>query len=244
MKIKIISDIHLNFHKNKKKSLNEIFKSKMMEQPDVFIVAGDFHEAGGLLESVKWFADNFEEVVFTPGNHDLYHGSFKQIRDEVAQANDTHSNVHGLINDSVEINGVSFHGSTMWFSHKPINDLHMYRMNDFRYIENFRDEVYEENKKAIEFFNENVKEGDVVITHHSPSMKSSHPRYARDPLNNFYVCDMENFMCEKKPSVWAHGHTHDSYSYKVCDTHVVCNPFGYWNYEENYKFNPELIVEI
>lgn len=73
----------------------------------------------------------------------------------------------------------------------------------------------------------------VVCTHHSPSLKSCHPRYAHDTLmNGGYHSDLE-YMMEDRPNIklWTHGHTHEDFDYMVYDTRIVCNPRGYIGYE-------------
>ncbi|MCY1554175.1 hypothetical protein D9M68_907290 [compost metagenome] len=49
------------------------------------------------------------------------------------------------------------------------------------------------------------------------------------------------------PSLWFHGHTHDSFDYRVGTCRVVCNPRGYQNRHgeyENKHFNPRLMVDV
>lgn len=243
MRIKIISDIHSDFM-HSTLTPDVYMESSIYDKPDVLVIAGDVHIAGKMSDSLKWFADNYEQVVFVPGNHDSYHGSLTGVEKEVEGINDRYSNVHGLINDCIRIQGQRFIGATMWFREHPENPAHQYRMNDFRLIKDFADEVYGNNAKTLKYFQKEMEPGDVVITHHTPSVKSSHPRYANDPLNRFYVCDATDLISEKKPALWCHGHTHDSYDYMIDETRVICNPVGYLDYDFNYKFNPGLMVEI
>lgn len=53
------------------------------------------------------------------------------------------------------------------------------------------------------------------------------PRYAGDPLNAFFLCDMEALIEERKPHWWIHGHTHEPCDYRLGATRVVANPRGY-----------------
>jgi hypothetical protein len=86
----------------------------------------------------------------------------------------------------------------------------------------------------------------VVVTHHGPSTRSIHPRFAGSPLNNGFVSNVESLMDAQRVALWVHGHTHDSFDYAVRGTRVVCNPRGYARdgINENPSFDPELIVEI
>lgn len=96
-------------------------------------------------------------------------------------------------------------------------------------IPDFKLWVYEECKKAISFLEKNIKERDIVITHHLPSHRSVHPKWKGSLLNNFFVCNLENLILRKKPAYWIHGHTHEEFFYKIGNTTVICNPLGYRN---------------
>ena len=69
----------------------------------------------------------------------------------------------------------------------------------------------------------------VVITHHAPHPMSVHPRYRLDPddqlLNGAFVSDLSELMVHA--DLWLHGHTHDSFDYRVGRCRVVANPRGY-----------------
>lgn len=74
----------------------------------------------------------------------------------------------------------------------------------------------------------------VVVGHHTPSFKSSHPRYKDDKLmNGGYHSDLSEFIMDRPQiRLWTHGHTHEAYDYVMGETRVVCNPRGYIGYEE------------
>ncbi|MEO8655932.1 MAG: metallophosphoesterase, partial [Ramlibacter sp.] len=46
--------------------------------------------------------------------------------------------------------------------------------------------------------------------------------------------------------LWIHGHTHDSFDYRMNGTRVVCNPRGYAKngVNENARFDPDFIAEV
>jgi len=86
----------------------------------------------------------------------------------------------------------------------------------------------------------------VVITHHAPSPRSIHPRFADSLLNACFVSDAEHLVDGARASLWIHGHTHDSFDYELNGTRVVCNPRGYAaeGVNENPLFEPHFIVEV
>jgi hypothetical protein len=114
-------------------------------------------------------------------------------------------------------------------------------LNDFSQITGYEQWVYAENARAIEFLSDNVEKGDVVITHYLPSQGSVHPKYARSPLNPFFLCDVEGLIRVKQPALWFHGHTHTSADYFIDETKVICNPLGYGT-ENARDFDPEKVI--
>ena len=138
-----------------------------------------------------------------------------------------HSNLKVLDNAVAEIGGHRFIGSTLFFSFDPLNQLHEKYMNDFWMTEHYRENVYAENEVAVRFLNETVMPGDIVITHHLPTVKSVHPMFRGSELNRFFICDLERLLSAMAPAVWIHGHTHFSFDYTFDQTRIVCNPRGY-----------------
>jgi Icc-related predicted phosphoesterase len=86
----------------------------------------------------------------------------------------------------------------------------------------------------------------VVVTHHAPHRGSLSPRYADDWVSGAFVSELPDFFFEV-PVLWVHGHTHQSFDYRVRACRVVCNPRGYVNWSgriENQAFEPGLIVDV
>ena len=86
----------------------------------------------------------------------------------------------------------------------------------------------------------------VVITHHAPTPKSIHPRFAGSLLNTNFVSDVQALIQARRPDLWIHGHTHDSFDYVVGATRVLCNARGYARdgVAENANFDPALTVAV
>lgn len=87
----------------------------------------------------------------------------------------------------------------------------------------------------------------VVVTHHAPHRKSLAPRFAEDWASGGFVNEMLPEFFEV-PSLWIHGHTHNSFDYRIGACRVVCNPRGYLINRhgefENKDFNPRLVVDL
>jgi hypothetical protein len=84
----------------------------------------------------------------------------------------------------------------------------------------------------------------VVVTHHLPSKQSVVDRYKDDLLSACFASELDYLF--GKMDLWIHGHTHDNLDYTVNGTRVICNPRGYvtMNGQENFDFNPGLVVDI
>jgi Icc-related predicted phosphoesterase len=71
---------------------------------------------------------------------------------------------------------------------------------------------------------------------------SIEPRFRSDPLTGAFVSDLSELIETYQPTLWVHGHVHNSSDYLVGNTRIMCNPHGYGT--ENPDFNAALVVEL
>jgi Icc-related predicted phosphoesterase len=157
MKIKLVSDLHLEFEdiniKNDKDYdvlilsgdilvINDLHDHPEEKYSHLDIAALKFGQARAQLfrDFLKRCSFQFPHVVYVAGNHEFYHGEFhrgvEHIREECAKF----LNIHFLERDCQFINGVMFVGGTLWtdmnkgdpLTQHAISDM----MNDFRVIRN------------------------------------------------------------------------------------------------------------
>ncbi|MGQ3052399.1 MAG: metallophosphoesterase [Roseateles sp.] len=86
----------------------------------------------------------------------------------------------------------------------------------------------------------------VVVTHHAPHRGSLAQRYADDWASGAFVNELPEAIFEV-PVLFVHGHTHQSFDYRVRSCRVVCNPRGYVNWSgriENKAFDPGLVIDV
>jgi len=209
-------------------------------------------------------SEKYQNIYYIMGNHEHYGNDFDQTVPILRQFFETYPKIKFLNKEVAPFTeNTMIFGGTMWTS---MNDRHPIAMivakrgmNDFAGAikkGNFNytpeDSVlqHEETltllKKALsdypgkEFF---------VMTHHTPSFKSLHPRFGQDVLNYAYSSDLDKFILDN-PRIkhWVHGHTHDSFDYMIGDCRVLCNPRGYArdtnDPPENSKFNINLTFEV
>jgi len=279
MKITTISDLHLEFADYNLH--NEMGADTLILGGDIF-VAEDLHDFAatdtelpidGLSrrqqavsrarELLKTASLAFDHVILIAGNHEFYHGKFFKgldyIREEVAE----YDNIHFLEDDSVEIDGVTFVGATLWTDFNKQDPHTMYTienyLNDYKNIRNDKEgyrrikprDTLLRHMDSVRFIKTTVGsvEGPVVVcTHHSPCFLSVHDTYKDDMLTNGgYHSDLSDIILDN-PNIklWTHGHTHFAFDYMLGDTRIVCNPRGYitQTFAEETGYDPELIIEV
>ena len=151
-------------------------------------------------------------------------------------------NFHWLNLTSIEINGIRFSGTTLWFADAPANILYRGQLNDFSMIRSFEPWVYGENAKAKRFFRM-CSRPDVVVTHHIPTDYGITEQYRGDPLNRFFVTDLSGSIPFVAARYWIYGHTHIANRFDYCSTRFICNPLGYPHDGVN-GFGGKLIIEV
>lgn len=254
MKLHVISDLHMNF--------------EGMERPrtdaDVVVLAGDVARPAA---AAAWALGFAQPVIYVPGNHEFYGSSLEATLAELQRLL-AGSHVHLLDNRAVEVQGVRFLGSTLWTDFRvggdgPAQDAAMAEarklMYDFSRIRiggppadrvlspHDTTRIFDSSARWLdEELSRPFAGPTVVVTHHAPSPKSIHPRFAGSPLNAAFVSDAERLLQGKRARLWIHGHTHDSFDYEVDGTRVLCNPRGYARDGaiENARFDPLLTVTL
>ena len=256
MKIRVLSDLHLEFANWRPPPCDE----------DVVVLAGDIAEGrSGIAWARKYFPAR--PIVYVPGNHEYYGRDIDELREGLRESGRTHD-VHVLDADEVIIGGVRFCGATLWTDFEVDGGtpeavrraMHNCQegMTDFHVIRRWGSSLRPEDTREIHLaqrewlrralsgftpLGEGFTGPTVVLTHHAPCARSIAPQFAGDPLNPAFASDVTDLM---GPGVqlWIHGHMHQSHDYIECGTRVVCNPRGYMPYEPNPDFDPALIIQV
>lgn len=250
MKVQLISDLHLGH------DFNHLYKFDIPKNSKevILVIAGDLTHGNEDLDAsvkviayiLKEYSKNYKNVIYVFGNHEYYFVK-KNINVvfgiKLKTALNKLGNVFFLDRDILTLEGHKFLGTTLWFSYHQDNNKYSYLLNDYNYIEYFSQWVYKENEKNITWLKNNLRENDIVITHHMPSPACVDRKYFGSNLNRFFVCNMEDVILEKKPKVWFFGHTHESYEGYIGKTHLFCNPYGY-DHEQNPNFLKESVIDI
>ncbi len=247
MKLHLLNDLHIEF---------EDFEPPPTDA-DVVVLAGDI---GVGLEGLRWAKVSFPDkpVIYVPGNHEFYHHDIALIGELKAQSP---GYIHVLDNDQVEIDGVRFLDSILWTDFALFGEADKFlamqqaqqRVADFAIIQNQGQrftpgdaiKLHEASRNWLAVTLAEPFDGKtVVVTHHAPSPRSVHPRYASDLLTPAFASNMEDLMDGDRAVFWIHGHMHESYDYEIYGSRVVCNPRGYALKALNLEFRPDWVVEI
>ncbi len=253
LKIQYFSDLHLEFY-----DLTKLVRMIHWIKPksNICVLAGDIGYPFQKKYEVFLIAMNkkFEHIFLILGNHEFYQlkdnegKTMSQIveqTDKIIKNNDL-TNIHFLNNSHYDLGDYRFIGSTLWshiYDNKYIhndfntikeltsenmyNDLHK---RDRDYLKNIIEESKTENKKII------------MITHHLPSFKLNHPKYAK--YHNYNQCFSSNSddLIIEPIKCWIFGHTHTQMDVKINDIQCVANPIGYPGENKDIDFHK--IIEI
>ncbi|WP_310564232.1 metallophosphoesterase [Hydrogenophaga sp.] len=237
MRIQLASDLHLEH-------LEKHFPGEQTISPahdaDALVLAGDIGRGTSALDL---FRDWPVPVLYVAGNHEAYGASWSTTVSELRDAAEGTS-VRFLERDVVDCCGVRFLGCTLWTDYRlrsnrtqrQLMENAELRISDHRQIRSdaggyftAADALREHEKSRAWLTSELARPFDgktVVVTHHAPHPLSVHPRYSGDPTNAAFVSDLTDLI-QQGPSLWLHGHVHDSFDYSVGCCRVVANPRGY-----------------
>lgn len=240
VKIKIISDIHLELSTNPNIVINELFSHSLNT---ILILAGDIGNpySDTYLNLLKHVSSCYYHIILITGNHEYYNNEIHETDNYIRQLCKDLANVHFLQTDSIEIDNIRFIGCTLW-SNCDIDYSSF--INDFVKIKKFS--VYEYIKLhylQAEFLKQNIIENDkinIVVTHHLPSYKLISQKFKNHFLNSYFASELENLM--QYANYWICGHTHQYIRKKIGNCECIINPIGYNN--EVTLYEKECMIDI
>jgi len=246
MKIAVCSDIHLEFGTISLENTEganvlilggDICVAKDLNKRDEYAIMDRFGRSEACHQFFQECCARFPHVIYIVGNHEHYHGDFrdtiKHLRDKLGYL----VNLHILDKQMVQLGGVSFIGGTLWTDmnkEDPITLLHMTgMMNDFRCVMNSNrvvnfknnegkfatrtakfspDDTVVDHKEMLEYIRIMIEgkfeQKFVVVGHHAPSKASTHPRYADEVImNGGYSSDLSEFIMDH-PQIKLWTHGH------------------------------------
>ena len=249
----LASDIHLDFGS---------LVLDNTENADCLILAGDIVQFSDLRvkdvtifnwidEFFKNISDQFKQVVWVPGNHEWYEGTLGKTINQarIYLEKNGWGNIRILDNESIIINDVPIHGTTLWTSMNNANPLALFvarqEMSDYKYIQKIYKDIevmlqpvdtVDLHFEAVEYLKKalaNNKAPTVVVTHHGPLKQcdsivgSLHPAYTTDLS--------ELILDNPHIHTWVFGHVHNRKIIECGNTKVISNCRGYKKYEAEFE---------
>ena len=251
MKIKLLSDLHLEFG------------GMDPGEGDVLILAGDIVNVREIVDGtpqgkfyIKFLekcANAYNKVFMVLGNHEHYFGNLEKTADRLKKVTDVEGSNVTLLNNTCETyEGVNFIGGTLWTNYDNENvdkmKIALDAMTDYHVIEEGEEgkllpsTTIKEHQTTVDYLDQTLptlKGPTVVITHHAPHPNSLSGDYVGDDLKHAYQSNLEDFILKHGPEYWCHGHIHHTNDYTIGGTRVLSNPRGYAKYNENPDFDPE-----
>ena len=251
MKIRYLSDIHLEFiqpQKLKRLVLDEILPA---EDSEICVLAGDIGNPYSINYDLfmKFISSHFIKTFVIPGNHEYYQKekTMEETNLFMEEYFKQYQNISFLLNRSEQYRDYTFVGSTLWSYIKDptfqINDV--YKIPKFDYMK-----YNKLNRVCIEFLEEAICKNEkcIVITHHLPSKQFIDPKYntIKDkPYQQWFYSDMDLFIhtYHNKIKCWFYGHTHTPSTHKLNDISFLCNPIGYPGENNKIDLNKTFTLE-
>lgn len=233
VRIAYASDLHLEF--------DDTLTLTGLSDVDVLVLAGDVNVSSAsyaiLLHRLRLVYSG--PVLFVLGNHEYYHGCFPEDQDKYREAISKDGHAWLLENEAVTLKGIRFLGATLWtdFARGRHQESCRKAMSDFWIIKGMTPEVaIQTHQKTLEWldaqFAPRENAPSVIITHHAPSFRSQHPRFAISSISGGFCSDLDALIQRWKPVAWIHGHLHDSVDYQIGETSILSNPWGYPHEEQ------------
>ena len=213
MRIHILSDLHIEFGP---------FELPKVDA-DVLVIAGDVHTKLNGIKWIKEYAPKDIPIIYIMGNHEFYGEKHPRLIKKIkAEAEAEGTNVNVLENESIEIDGYHFFGSTLWtdmnfFGNPMLGGLEAQQMNDYKRIRVSRSykrltprdtsTLHTHALDAMSKFFEMVdSRRTTIITHHAPSELSLPKKRREELISAAYASHLDEFIRKHEPHLWIHGH--------------------------------------
>jgi len=264
LKILAVSDLHVEF------------KASHWQPPhavefDVVVLAGDIHCSVGA--AIEWLGElrlhsalADKPVVYVPGNHEFYGGEIGLWPALPQTARAAELGIHLLAPGMVELGGVRFIGAILWTDYALLGDVVMGQIAAERGLTDHRVITWSDGRtrrrfttadasrlhqRDVAFVEEQLARRfdgpTVVVTHHAPHPDSIVPLYRGSALSPAFASDLSSLILRLAPTVWIHGHDHNSHDYCVGETRIFANQAGYpmrGGGRENLAYDPVATLEV
>lgn len=209
-------------------------------------------------------------VILVLGNHEYENSQYDEVVPQLKKliASYEYHNFHLLENESIDIQGIRFIGTTLWtnfegyakgnnlsenLANESINKAKVWaKYNVLDYHSTFhKGEGLNYHTRTINNTLDNFQNAYTFIEteiNKDPTVSKvviTHfaPTWESKKGNTLESSYWVNHIPELmgKAKFWVHGHTHHTHNYMCNGTNILCNPRGYskiYNLSENVEYNP------
>jgi len=235
MRVLTVSDLHIDFEANKRWLFN---LSRYDYQEDILVLPGDITHIAKLFERALIFLKKrFHEVLFVPGNHDLW-----IVGDTSKDSLEKHDLIEticmdtGIATTPVHIDDLSVVPLHSWYDYsfgQPSNELKQI-WSDFwhcKWPRGFDEEkittfFLAKNNDAI-----NIKNKQVISFSHFAPRIDIFPDFIPLKKRILYpalgAARLEQHVRKLKPDIHVFGHTHINMRVEMDDIIYINNAYGY-----------------
>lgn len=253
-KLYIISDLHLEFIKNKKD-----YPDYFIDRNGILIIVGDVcpfnTHKDVFIEYFTRRSKDFKDILFVAGNHEYYHGDIVEVNRELEAFFKSIKNIHFLNNKKIQLNNINFIGSTLWTDlnnvdpitlidiESNINDFHLIKYDGERFNTDHWNKLHQDGIKFIKKSLSKTKPN-VIITHHSPLFQTIEEQYKESPYIRSFYNNFDELIYNNTIDSWIFGHTHQFFNEIIHDTRIISNAYGYNGYDIINKVQGEFVLTV
>lgn len=238
----IISDLHLD---QLKYNYMNIIDKLIKPSCPILVLGGDICFIETIDKHIKFFehvSDNFEYVIYVPGNHEFYNNEGKTV-EELEKTLEIflkkYSNIYYLNNKSMIIEGVLFTGSCLWCN--PIYE----EPPPWFHINIKKENIQNMYNKSLNYLKKVSKlksnKKHVLITHYPPIslkkyyLETDEAEFLNSPKYKKYEEYYENkdIVLDYSPDIWIYGHTHNNFDKYIDGTRYISNQRKDKKYSKN-----------
>ena len=229
--------------------LDDLFRPALEEarSADLVVLAGDITEG---TPGIYWAAKTFPRIpiIYVAGNHEFYENDHPSLLARLEETAADTENVTFLENRATEF---TFHdrklrmlGCTLWTDYELCGLERAadamgeagFRISDHQWIKYRGDRFWPEHARELHRASRAWLAGElakgfagttIVVTHHPPSGMSISQEFHGNLLSCAFASDLGDLITKFAPPLWIHGHTHHNVDYRVGETRVVSNQWGY-----------------
>jgi predicted phosphohydrolase len=244
MTLHYASDLHLEFPENRQ----WLRQHPLQGAGGVLLLAGDvmpFHTLPKHKDMLKLWADQYDQVLWLPGNHEYYGSDILQRSGTLDEA--LAGNVR-LVNDTtVYMPGLRILCTTLWtrigqlnetWVRQSVNDYHQIRHGNALLLPAHTTRLHQ---TSLQWLTTELAKpfagATVVATHHVPTLLHYPAQYKGDPLNEAFAVELHELIANCGAAAWIYGHHHrNTPPFTIGATRMLTNQLGYVRLGEDSGF--------